>query len=144
MTTAAERDAHLVSSAAKVRQQLEAVCGAVDLVVLPELSSIDYARETFARLDQIAEPLEGASFQIWRDVAQEFGVHIAYGFARAGDGGPFISIGVVAPDGTLVGHYDKLHLAQYGASMEKEYFNRGDHLFVFEIKWLQAVADHLL
>ncbi|KIC09018.1 hydrolase [Leisingera sp. ANG-M1] len=133
MTSAAERDAHLAASAAKVRAQLEAADGKVDLVVLPELSSIDYARDTFARLDEIAEPLDGASFQAWRQVAQEHGVHVSYGFARAGEGGPFISIGVVGPDGELAGHYDKLHLAQYGASMEKEYFNRGSHLFVFEV-----------
>ena len=45
------------------------------------------------------------------------------------------AIGVVGPDGeSCAGHYDKLHLAQYGASMEKEYFNRGNHLFhLFEV-----------
>lgn len=133
MTTAAERDAHLEASQAKVRAQLDAAKGKVDLVVLPELSSIDYSRDTFARLDEIAEPLDGASFQAWRQIAQGYGVHVSYSFARAGDGGPFISIGVVGPDGRLAGHYDKLHLAQYGASMEKEYFNRGGHLFVFEV-----------
>ena len=133
MTTAAERDAHLATSVAKVRAELEAAKGRVDLVVLPELSSIDYSRETFARLDEIAEPLDGASFQAWRALAMEAGVHISYSFARAGEGGPFICIGVVGPDGQLVGHYDKLHLAQYGASMEKEYFNRGNHLFTFQV-----------
>lgn len=134
MTTAAERDAHLATSVDKVRAQLAASPGKVDLVVLPELSSIEYARETFACLDTLAEPLDGASFQAWRVLAMEENVHVAYGFARQGEGGPFISMGVVGPDGQIVGHYDKLHLAQYGASMEKEYFNRGKHLFVFEVK----------
>lgn len=134
MTTAAERDAHLAVSAAKVREQVAQSKGSVDLVVLPELSSIDYARATFARLDEIAEPLDGASFQAWRRVAMDLGLHVSYSFARVGKGGPFISIGVVGPDGELVGHYDKLHLAQYGASMEKEYFNRGNHLFTFTVK----------
>lgn len=133
MTTAAERDAHLARSAAKVRAELAAASGKVDLVVLPELSSIDYARDTFSRLGEMAEPADGASFQTWRTVAQEFGCHVSFGFARKGEGGPFISVGVVGPDGDLIGSYDKLHLAQYGASMEKEYFNRGDHLLVFEI-----------
>ena len=32
-----------------------------------------------------------------------------------------------------MGYYDKIHLAQYGASMEKEYFGRGAELFVFEV-----------
>ncbi|WP_170765647.1 carbon-nitrogen hydrolase family protein [Ruegeria lacuscaerulensis] len=133
MTTTAERDAHLSVSAAKVRGQLDQAENKVDLVVLPELSSIDYSRETFSRLDEIAEPLQGASFEVWREVAKEKGVFISYGFARAAEGGPYISVGVVGPDGEMRGHYDKLHLAQYGASMEKEYFNRGKHLFTFEV-----------
>ncbi|MES0812991.1 carbon-nitrogen hydrolase family protein [Roseibium sp. SCPC15] len=132
MKTAAERDAHLEESVAKVRAKL-ATEPAVDLVVLPELSSIDYSRETFSCLNDLAETLEGASFQAWRKVAQEFGVHVSYGFPRADRNGPFISVGVVGPNGTLKGYYDKLHLAQYGASMEKEYFNRGNHLFAFEV-----------
>ncbi|WP_343211679.1 carbon-nitrogen hydrolase family protein (plasmid) [Aliisedimentitalea scapharcae] len=134
MATTAERDAHLTASTTKVRAELDRAQRPVDLVVLPELSSLDYARETFAQLDDIAEPLDGASFRAWRQVAMDLNVFVSYGFARAGDGGPFISIGVVGPDGVLVGYYDKLHLAQYGASMEKEYFNRGNHLFVFEVK----------
>ncbi|MES0884279.1 carbon-nitrogen hydrolase family protein [Roseibium sp. SCP14] len=132
MKTVAERDAHLEDSVAKVRTRLASE-SAVDLVVLPELSSIDYSRETFSCLDELAEPLDGSSFQAWRELAREFGVHVSYGFPRADKDGPFISVGVVGPDGTLKGYYDKLHLAQYGASMEKEYFNRGNHLFAFEI-----------
>lgn len=134
MTTAPERDAHLEQSAAKVTTCLEASEDVVDLVVLPELSSLDYARETFENIDEMAEPLDGASFRTWREVAVAHDVFVVYGFARKGEGGPFISMAVVGPDGTLIGHYDKLHLAQYGASMEKEYFHRGDHVFVFDIK----------
>ena len=52
MTTSAERDAHLRTSAVKVRKELAKTD--VDLVALPELSSIDYARETFANLEDIA------------------------------------------------------------------------------------------
>ncbi|MEM9631527.1 MAG: carbon-nitrogen hydrolase family protein [Pseudomonadota bacterium] len=132
MKSAADRDAHLEVSVAKVRARLS-MEPSVDLVVLPELSSIDYSRETFSCLNELAEPLEGASFQAWRDLALEFGVYVSYGFPRADTDGPFISVGVVGPDGTLKGYYDKLHLAQYGASMEKEYFNRGNHLFAFEV-----------
>ena len=134
MTTAAERDAHLAQSVAKVRAKILQSDQKIDLVVLPELSSIDYARETFAELDEIAEPLQGASFQAWRALAIEFGVFVSFSFARQGENGPFICIGVVGADGQLVGYYDKLHLAQYGASMEKEYFKRGSHLCVFDVK----------
>ena len=137
MISTAERDAHLTTSAEKVMAQLELADTSVDLVVLPELSSIDYSREAFAQLSDIAEPLDGASFQTWREVAMQRGVYVSYSFARAGDGGPYICVAVVGPDGELVGYYDKLHLAQYGASMEKEYFNRGDHLFTFSINELK-------
>ncbi|WP_039019339.1 carbon-nitrogen hydrolase family protein [Halocynthiibacter namhaensis] len=131
MTSAAERDAHLSKSADKLRAQLQAK--SADLVVLPELSSIDYSRATFDQLDVIAEPLDGASFQTWRAVAQEFNAHISYSFARRDETGTYIAIAVVGPDGVLVGHYDKLHMCQYGASMEKDYFDRGDHIFTFKV-----------
>ena len=134
MTTARERDAHLGVSAAKVRATLRKA--PADLVVLPELSSIDYSRAAFENLYDLAEPLDGASFACWRQVAQEFNCHIAYSFARRDGDAHYISLAVVNPEGTLVGHYDKLHLAQYGASMEKEYFRRGEHLFTFTINGL--------
>jgi predicted amidohydrolase len=134
MTTAAERDAHLELSAHKVRAALRDA--PADLVVLPELSSIDYSRAAFENLDALAEPLDGPSFACWQRVAQEFNCHVAYSFARRGGDTHHICLAVVNPAGELVGHYDKLHLAQYGASMEKDYFMRGDHLFTFEINGL--------
>lgn len=132
MTTAAARDAHLARVAQEVRSRL--ADAPADLVVLPELASIDYSREAFASLDTLAEPLEGASFATWSAIAQEFGVTIAYGFARTDGATNYISVAAVGPDGRLLGHYDKLHLAQYGASMEKDYFSRGDHLLVLDVK----------
>lgn len=133
MTTAHERDAHLSASATKVRAALEDN-NSTDLVVLPELSSIDYSRAAFDRLVDIAEPIDGASFQCWSAVARDCGVFISYSFARRDDAKCYIAIAVVGPDGELVGHYDKLHLAHYGASMEKDYFDRGGHLFTFKVR----------
>ena len=40
-------------------------------------------------------------------------------------------------EGELVGYYDKVHLAQYGASIEKEFFDRGNHLFTFSVNGLK-------
>ena len=130
--SAGARDAHLAASARKVRAELGA--GGTDLVVLPELSSIDYSRAAFDRLDEIAEPLEGKSFETWRAVAMEYGVHVSYSFALRNDAGTFICVAVVTPQGALAGHYEKIHVCQYGASMEKEYFDAGDHVFTFEVK----------
>ena len=130
--SAKERDAHLLQSTQRVSDALAA--RPADLVVLPELSSIDYSRAAFSRLADIAEPLDGASFQAWRHVAQRFGAYVSYSFARHGADDTYISVAVVGPEGELVGYYDKLHLAQYGASMEKEYFARGAHLLTYEVR----------
>lgn len=132
MTSADERDQHLERVAAIVREMLTE--HPADLVVLPELASIDYSRAVFDRLDDLAEPLDGVSFRAWSGVARDLGVHVAYGFARRSEDKYFISVAVVNPQGELLGHYDKLHLAQYGASMEKDYFTCGNHVFLFEIK----------
>ncbi len=131
MTTAVERDQHLVQSAQKVDAELST--SPADIVVLPELSSIDYSRAAFACLDVLAEPLDGASFECWRAVARRHNTFVSYSFARKTDDAYFISIAVVNPEGELVGHFDKLHLAQYGASMEKDYFTRGDRLLTFDV-----------
>lgn len=131
-TNAPARDQHLADTAAKVRAKLQVK--PADLVVLPELSSIDYSRAAFDQLDALAEPLDGVSFQTWAQIATDFDVYVVYGFARKDPSGNCISMAVVTPDGTLVGHYDKLHLCQYGASMEREYFTAGQHLLTFEIK----------
>ncbi len=132
MITTSERDAHLAVSTAKVREAI--VDSPVDIVVLPELSSIEYSRETFDNLAELAEPLDGPSYQRWCKVAKECNVHIVYSFARRTEKSTHISIAVVNPKGDLVGYYDKIHLAQYGASMEKEYFQRGNQLFTFTVK----------
>ncbi|MEH6359911.1 MAG: carbon-nitrogen hydrolase family protein, partial [Amylibacter sp.] len=104
MTTAEDRDAHLEVSAAKVRAALRKA--PADLVVLPELSSIDYSRAAFENLYDLAEPFDGASFVCWRQVAREFNCHIAYSFARRDGDVYYICLAVVNPEGTLIGHYD--------------------------------------
>ena len=104
-----------------------------DIVVLPELSSVEYSRTAFDRLPEIAEPLNGASSRSFAGLAARHGTHVVFGMPRRDGNEYFISMVAVGPEGNLVGHYDKLHIAQFGASMEKEYFQRGKHLFVFEI-----------
>ncbi len=126
------RDRHLAETATKLKARLTAK--PADIVVLPELSSIDYSRAAFDHLDEISEPLDGASFRTWAAVADEFGAHVCYSFASRDDNGAYISSAVVTPDGALAGHYDKLHLCQYGASMEKEYFSCGGGVFTFSVK----------
>lgn len=133
--TASARDAHVSRTASCVDEQLQD--RPADLVVLPELSSIDYSRQAFGNLQEIAEEVDGPSFSVWRGVAQRHSTTVVYGIARKADGDLRISQVVVGPDGRLTGCYDKMHVAQYGASMEKEYFQRAGRLFVFEINGIR-------
>jgi nitrilase len=130
-TTPAERDAHLHATAALISAQLTG--DPADLVVLPELSSISYSRDSFDTLESLSEPLDGASFTVFSELARAHRCAVTYGIARRSGEKYFISQVVIDSSGEYVGHYDKLHTAQFGASMEKEFFHRGDHLLVFEV-----------
>ncbi len=132
IATAEDRDRHLDRVTAKIRSRLRK--RRHDLVVLPELSSIDYSRACFDNLDNLSEPLDGPSLQRFGSLAREFGVTVVYGIPRRDAGACYISQVAVDSSGAPIGHFDKVHLAQYGASMEKDYFSRGDHLFVFRHK----------
>ncbi len=130
MRTVADRDRHLRRLTETITDRLAA--HPADLVVLPELSSVYYGRETWERLDEFAEPLDGPSFSCLSDVSRRFGSPIVYGMPRRGDHDYHIAQVVIGSGGELVGYYDKLHMAQFGASEEKSYFRAGDHLLVFE------------
>ncbi|OED38820.1 hypothetical protein AB833_18290 [Chromatiales bacterium (ex Bugula neritina AB1)] len=123
MTSASERDRHLQRSAALVDEKLSG--DHADIVVLPELSSIDYSRSAFSNLDVLAEPVDGSSFQVWKEVAERHQCWLVYGFAHRIDQSYSIASAAISPDGEFVGLYNKLHLAQFGDSMEKEYFSAG-------------------
>ncbi len=130
--TVEERDRHVlrIASAIETRCQDQPV----DLIVLPELSTVDYSRETFDRLSDIAELLDGTTVGVFKALARRCDATVVFGMPRIGDDGGFHICHMAAgPDGNLLGHYDKLHVAQFGASMEKEYFKRGNHLFAFDV-----------
>jgi len=130
--TASARDQHLKSLHEKIAKTLDD--SPANLIVLPELSSIDYSRESFERLDVLGEDLDGASVETWRKLARNYNCHVAFSFPRrAADSTYRITLAVVNPDGELIGHYDKIYLAQFGASMEKDYFVPGDTPLVFAI-----------
>lgn len=128
---ASSRDAHADRVAGLLDEALTEE--RADLVVLPELSAIDYSRQAFEQLDVLAEDTGGATFRALKPVAEEHCCHILFGVPRRAETGYRISMSLIGPDGVPAGHYDKLHLAQYGASMEKEYFRPGDQLLVFDV-----------
>ena len=104
-----------------------------DMLVLPELSTIEYSRESFSLLSELAEPLDGPSAERMRALAIEHNTTVVFGMPRRESDEYFISQVVIGSDGNCLGCYDKLHVCQYGASMEKEYFQRGKKLCVFDI-----------
>lgn len=79
----------------------------------------------------------GISYEKLSPVAQKHGVTLLYGAPRLSEEGRLsICQFVIGPDGLPRGFYDKMHLAHYGASMEKDYFSAGEHLSVFRVKGL--------
>ena len=101
MERAGDRDQHLSRLDGKLRRELAR--SPSDLVVLPELASIDYSRSAFERLDDLAETLEGPSFAIWRQLARDCGTTVAYSFPRRTDDGFRIALAAVGPSGELPG-----------------------------------------
>ena len=128
--TPEERDQHVARVLNKARARLrENDC---DLVLFPELFTIDYSRDTFAALDQLGEDLNGPTVTACAMLAQEAGRHVGLSLPRRIDNKFYISFVVLAPDGSIAGTYEKLHIAEFGASQERDYFERGNSLLVFE------------
>jgi nitrilase len=125
------RDAHVARLDRLLREALREA--PADLVVLPELSSIDYSRGAFDALGHLAEPLDGPTGGTFSRLARDTSTPVFYGIPRR-DGDRFLITQVaVGADGAYLGHFDKLHVAHFGASPEKDYFDRGDHLLVVDI-----------
>jgi nitrilase len=127
-----ERDWNL-NRAKEIIEQLNDV----DLIVLPELFTCGYSRVTFNRLSQMAEETEGISFQFFSKIAKEKNCYICYGFPNKINGQYHISQNVINPSGELEAMYSKQHMAQFGNSMEKEYFHKGNKTVSFEINGIK-------
>ncbi|MCP4297317.1 MAG: carbon-nitrogen hydrolase family protein, partial [Proteobacteria bacterium] len=125
------RDNHIKRMVTYLREQCKE--SRPDLVVLPELSSIEYSTEVFKNLSSLSEELYGSTYLQFSDLAKELGIFISFGFPLHEAEKFYITQMVIGPDGELVTLYNKMHIAQFGASEEKPYFERGDSLSVFEV-----------
>jgi nitrilase len=119
----------------KISGQLDAT--SADLVVLPELCTIEYSRQSFECLAELGEDLEGPSLEKMRELAMKYRVAVVFGMPRCDDERYYISQIGIGADGELLACYDKLHICQYGASMEKEFFRRGQVPAVFSVAGFQ-------
>ena len=113
---------HINRMVEKVSQQLDQ--RNADMVVLPELSTIEYSRETFELMPELAEDLQGQTVETMQGLATTTKSAVVFGMPRVRAGQYFISQVVIDAEGKIAGCYDKLHICQYGASMEKEFFQR--------------------
>ncbi len=129
--TTEDRQKHVATLVEKISERLSEQ--EADLVVLPELSTIEYSRDSFDQLGSLAETLDGQSVSLMREMAAKYSVAVVFGMPRKIDDYFVISQIALDQDGELLGCYDKLHICQYGASMEKEYFQRGNGLTIFEV-----------
>jgi predicted amidohydrolase len=125
------RDAHVARLDRLLRECIRET--PADLIVLPELSSIDYSRDAFDALSSLAEPLDGPTGEVFSRLARDTGTPLFYGIPRRDGERNLITQVAVGADGGRLGHFDKLHMAQFGASREKHYFDPGDHLLVVEV-----------
>ncbi len=126
------RDAHAARVAARAGEAARAA-GNIDLIAFPELATIEYSPAAFARLDVLAEDPTGPSSARFAELARASGAVVCWGFPRRDeDGGYRISQAAIDPEGRILCVYDKLHLAQFGDSPEKDFFSPGATLGTFE------------
>jgi len=128
-----DRNRHVASVCERISNYL-AESGPVDLIVLPELCTITYSREAFEMLDDLAEPLDGPSVTRFAELARAESAMVVFGMARRTDTGFRISQVILGETGKVVSCYDKMHLCQYGASCEKEFFERGEKMAIVGLK----------
>jgi len=108
--------------------------GPIDLIVLPELSTISYSQKAFQNLDQLAEPLYGETYTQMASLAKAEKCYIAYGLPLVLNDAFTISQVVIDPAGTIITHYCKIHLTSFGTPIETDFFQPGNDLSVFSIQ----------
>lgn len=136
--SAVDRDRHVASLCERIAHYL-GQNDTVDLIVLPELCTLHYSREVFQSLDDLAESLNGPSVERFAELARTTGAMVVFGMARRAKSGFRISQVVLSATGDLAVCYDKMHLCQYGASCEKEFFECGEKIITVDIKgWTVA------
>ncbi|MEM7378368.1 MAG: carbon-nitrogen hydrolase family protein [Pseudomonadota bacterium] len=141
VSNATRRDAHVDRVVDAVHAAVDRA-GGVDLVLLPELSTVDYSAAAFDALAELAEPLDGPSVARFAALARALDATVVFGMPRVdAHGRYFIAQVAVDATGHPLGHNDKVHIAQIGASAEKRWFHRGSQGLAFEVRgWRLGVV----
>lgn len=103
-----------------------------DLVVLPEIWRAGCFN--FDNYESCAEPFNGPSLEAAREWAEahQINVHLGSFVERDDDGRLFNTSAVVAPDGTVLAHYRKVHLFGFG-SRESQLLTGGTAIGIGEV-----------
>lgn len=108
-----------------------------DFVLFPETALTGYDLDPDkSGADQmhhrLAEPIPGPSSEAMAKIARELGIYVAFGLAeRAEDGAVYNAAAVVAPDGSVIGGYRKMHLP----ATEPLWAARGSEPLMFDTPW---------
>ena len=121
----------------------------VDLLALPELTTIEFTKKSFENLSEVAESLDGESFSLFAELAKKHSTYISFSLPRKEQGNFYISNIVINRHGVLETYYDKIHIPKFGFPIEKNYFKRGKKACVFRVKeyfgqlWQIMIPIHL-
>lgn len=126
-----KRDERVLNLCERIDNTLSRQSATPSLVVLPELCTLEYSRAAFDNLGAVAEPVEGFSFNRFAALAAKHQVAISFSLPICENNRYFISNLVVGANGKILNRYDKVHLAQLGASHEKRYFTAGNRFGTF-------------
>jgi len=120
---------------ANLQRSLQAITGAAEkgaqLVVLPELHSCEYfCKYQDPDLYELAEPLDGSTVAVLSQAAKTHNLVIVGSiFERRAAGLAHNTAVVIERDGSLAGHYRKMHIPDDPGYNEKFYFTPGDQGF---------------
>ncbi|MRG85894.1 carbon-nitrogen hydrolase family protein [Salinibacillus xinjiangensis] len=117
----------------KLAEQFYELQDGFDFLVLPELSTISYGDQSFQNLAELTNSNDSIVHQTFQELSQKLNCAICYGYPYEKDGSYYIRQTVLSHEGEELVHYDKIHIAQFEASSEKNYFSRGNSLTTFEL-----------
>ncbi|MEU1916716.1 carbon-nitrogen hydrolase family protein [Streptomyces massasporeus] len=107
----------------------EAVAQGADLICLPEAFSTS---GNILEVADVSVTIPGPETDFLREQAEQAGVHIVAGLLERGDDGKYYSTSVLCgPEGTLLGHYRRVHCHE----LEARYLSGGSEYPVFDVEF---------
>lgn len=101
-----------------------------NLILFPENSLLGNMQITASNINQVAEPLDGATTKLMITLAKQYHAYVAYSFPSKQNNKFYETAVLLNPEGELNGFYHKSHLN----AQEKTWATAGDHLPVFNTR----------